>query len=446
MMGQYMDDWVEDKVLFSIVSGSSCACCGISSFTNSMQSLMSQCTDLETDDQRQAANDSIWPTEIREEIWKGRVALRQQIKNKHAKYSKYFKSHPGASNATSPSSASANANENYPISPSSNSSPSAASAAAASTAASASSSTSTASSTSSATSSSASSSSSSASSSSSSSSSSFPSSFSSSSSSSSSSSLSSLFRSFYLSLPLSTKLDLFEFSTSEIHSILSSYSLGKDYHLLMTTIAEQISKFYFTRYNRELEGNTESEREWMECLEVDEDGIWSVRETFFQVQQKSSEQQEKEEQKGKKVKEGDQMNENHISDLSLNSNVNPISPTSVRSSGFESADLDGLYRRAFEMCSSRSVLPKRVKLKSSHGNDDGDEEGGGGGDADEGDGRNEKAKILAGGQKQIQSFRSDRRLLRLLIFREGLDRLIQKFEEHQKLQNGKENASFNVEK
>ena len=49
MLGwQYMDSWVENRVVFQYVAGGGCQCCGLSLMQANVMQLMAACTDVES--------------------------------------------------------------------------------------------------------------------------------------------------------------------------------------------------------------------------------------------------------------------------------------------------------------------------------------------------------------------------------------------------------------
>lgn len=78
---QFSDEWAHDAVLFALISGEGCLCCGLSSLSLTQQDKINLCTDFDTDDKRQNSTDSSWPTEFRDAVWDQRVQLRLALKH-----------------------------------------------------------------------------------------------------------------------------------------------------------------------------------------------------------------------------------------------------------------------------------------------------------------------------------------------------------------------------
>jgi len=93
-MPRFKDEWVVHKTLFDFLLGGSCACCGNKAlFDSDLKTLIDQCTDLETDTasaELQAAENSPWPPDMRNEVWAGRVKLRMRMKRERKAYREFF--------------------------------------------------------------------------------------------------------------------------------------------------------------------------------------------------------------------------------------------------------------------------------------------------------------------------------------------------------------------
>jgi hypothetical protein len=93
-MPKFLDQWVVDRTLFEYVSGGSCACCGRGFFLpDGVEGMIRGISDLETDAANaeiKAAEQSPWPSEMREQVWSDRVRLRYKLKQEMVKYAKFW--------------------------------------------------------------------------------------------------------------------------------------------------------------------------------------------------------------------------------------------------------------------------------------------------------------------------------------------------------------------
>ena len=96
-MPRYSDKWLIDKTLFDYISGGSCACCGGFLFMpGGTKGLIESLSEFETD----AANAEVsaldrlpWPQDMKDEVWKERVRLRQYCKRNMKTYSSFWEKH-----------------------------------------------------------------------------------------------------------------------------------------------------------------------------------------------------------------------------------------------------------------------------------------------------------------------------------------------------------------
>jgi hypothetical protein len=79
---QFTDEWVEDSVLMAALSEVGCSCCSMASLPLSLSSLISECSDVDTDGREweSAPSSSSLPLPLRESIWKDRLLFRQILK------------------------------------------------------------------------------------------------------------------------------------------------------------------------------------------------------------------------------------------------------------------------------------------------------------------------------------------------------------------------------
>ena len=93
-MPRYSDEWLIDKTMFDYVQGGSCACCsGFLFMPGGTPELIRSMSEFETD----AANDEVsaldklpWPQEMKDEVWKERVRLRQYCKKNMKIYKSFW--------------------------------------------------------------------------------------------------------------------------------------------------------------------------------------------------------------------------------------------------------------------------------------------------------------------------------------------------------------------
>mmetsp|Transcript_9510 Transcript_9510/g.23084 ORF Transcript_9510/g.23084 Transcript_9510/m.23084 type:complete len:280 (+) Transcript_9510:304-1143(+) len=96
-MPRYSDEWLIDKTMFDYVQGGSCACCsGFLFMPGGTPELIRSMSEFETD----AANAEIsaldrlpWPQEMKDEVWKERVRLRQYCKQNMTNYKSFWDEH-----------------------------------------------------------------------------------------------------------------------------------------------------------------------------------------------------------------------------------------------------------------------------------------------------------------------------------------------------------------
>lgn len=96
-MPRYSDKWLIDRTLFDYVQGGSCACCsGFLFMPNGTTGLIKSMSEFETD----AANAEIsaldklpWPQDMKDEVWKERVRLRQYCKRNMHTYREFWEKH-----------------------------------------------------------------------------------------------------------------------------------------------------------------------------------------------------------------------------------------------------------------------------------------------------------------------------------------------------------------
>ena len=99
-MPKFSDQWVVDRTLFEFVSGGSCACCGRGFFLpDGVEGMINAISDLETDAAKaeiKAAEQSPWPSEMREQVWSDRVRLRHKMKKEMSQYQEFWTEHGDA--------------------------------------------------------------------------------------------------------------------------------------------------------------------------------------------------------------------------------------------------------------------------------------------------------------------------------------------------------------
>ena len=96
-MPRYSDQWLIDKTMFDYVQGGSCACCsGFLFMPGGTAGLIRSMSEFETD----AANAEVsaleklpWPQEMKDEVWKERVRLRQYCKKNMKDYKSFWDDH-----------------------------------------------------------------------------------------------------------------------------------------------------------------------------------------------------------------------------------------------------------------------------------------------------------------------------------------------------------------
>mmetsp|Transcript_17185 Transcript_17185/g.35295 ORF Transcript_17185/g.35295 Transcript_17185/m.35295 type:complete len:279 (-) Transcript_17185:137-973(-) len=96
-MPRYSDEWLIDKTMFDYVQGGSCACCsGFLFMPGGTAGLIRSMSEFETD----AANAEVsaleqlpWPQEMKDEVWKERVRLRQYCKKNMVLYKTFWEEH-----------------------------------------------------------------------------------------------------------------------------------------------------------------------------------------------------------------------------------------------------------------------------------------------------------------------------------------------------------------
>lgn len=96
-MPRYSDQWLIDKTMFDYVQGGSCACCsGFLFMPGGTAGLIRSMSEFETD----AANAEVsaleklpWPQEMKDEVWKERVRLRQYCKKNMTDYKSFWEDH-----------------------------------------------------------------------------------------------------------------------------------------------------------------------------------------------------------------------------------------------------------------------------------------------------------------------------------------------------------------
>ena len=96
-MPRYSDQWLIDKTMFDYVQGGSCACCtGFLFMPGGTAGLIRSMSEFETD----AANAEVsaleklpWPQDMKDEVWKERVRLRQYCKRNMVSYKSFWEDH-----------------------------------------------------------------------------------------------------------------------------------------------------------------------------------------------------------------------------------------------------------------------------------------------------------------------------------------------------------------
>jgi hypothetical protein len=96
-MPRYSDQWLIDKTMFDYVQGGSCACCtGFLFMPGGTAGLIRSMSEFETD----AANAEVsaldklpWPQDMKDEVWKERVRLRQYCKRNMKTYKSFWDDH-----------------------------------------------------------------------------------------------------------------------------------------------------------------------------------------------------------------------------------------------------------------------------------------------------------------------------------------------------------------
>lgn len=96
-MPRYSDQWLIDRTMFDYVQGGSCACCtGFLFMPGGTPGLIRSMSEFETD----AANAEVnaldklpWPQEMKDEVWKERVRLRQYCKKNMTTYKSFWEDH-----------------------------------------------------------------------------------------------------------------------------------------------------------------------------------------------------------------------------------------------------------------------------------------------------------------------------------------------------------------
>mmetsp|Transcript_18088 Transcript_18088/g.44996 ORF Transcript_18088/g.44996 Transcript_18088/m.44996 type:complete len:272 (+) Transcript_18088:53-868(+) len=99
-MPRYSDQWLIDKTMFDYVQGGSCACCtGFLFMPGGTAGLIRSMSEFETD----AANAEVsaleklpWPQDMKDEVWKERVRLRQYCKRNMVNYKSFWEDHGDA--------------------------------------------------------------------------------------------------------------------------------------------------------------------------------------------------------------------------------------------------------------------------------------------------------------------------------------------------------------
>ncbi|CAM9577041.1 unnamed protein product [Chrysoparadoxa australica] len=89
MCQRFTDQWVVDKTLFEYLNAGSCSCCGAVHAMQDMASLITSCSDLETDDGRRERR-SPWPQKMAREVWAARVKLRKVLKEDMPRYREWW--------------------------------------------------------------------------------------------------------------------------------------------------------------------------------------------------------------------------------------------------------------------------------------------------------------------------------------------------------------------
>lgn len=93
-MPRYSDQWLIEKTMFDYVQGGSCSCCSAFLFMpGGAPELIRSMSEFETD----AANAEVsaldrlpWPQDMKDEIWKERVRLRQYCKKNMKEYKSFW--------------------------------------------------------------------------------------------------------------------------------------------------------------------------------------------------------------------------------------------------------------------------------------------------------------------------------------------------------------------
>jgi len=96
-MPRYSDKWLIDRTLFDYVSAGSCTCCsGFLFMPGGTEGLIQSLSEFETD----AANAEVsaldrlpWPQDMKDEVWKERVRLRQYCKRNMKTYHSFWEEH-----------------------------------------------------------------------------------------------------------------------------------------------------------------------------------------------------------------------------------------------------------------------------------------------------------------------------------------------------------------
>ena len=96
-MPRYSDQWLIDKTMFDYVQGGSCACCsGFLFMPGGTAGLIRSMSEFETDvaNAEVSALDKLpWPQEMKDEVWKERVRLRQYCKKNMKDYKSFWDDH-----------------------------------------------------------------------------------------------------------------------------------------------------------------------------------------------------------------------------------------------------------------------------------------------------------------------------------------------------------------
>jgi len=86
----YTDPWVEERVVSEALFGGGCECCGLAAFRARVDMLLF--TDLDTDTMN-AAKHSRWPPELMDAMWQDRVLLRSRLKAESKTFRAFWLEH-----------------------------------------------------------------------------------------------------------------------------------------------------------------------------------------------------------------------------------------------------------------------------------------------------------------------------------------------------------------